>query len=249
MFPYLAGLRFVFFARAQKTWTQFDEIYKNPPVSTEQIIHPEKYFANELPTILEFSARKALPQHTKVYDNVLGEFQTYLMLHESLHPEKSAKKTSIDISQAAAGWGGDRLLAYLDKSGNVLTVHASTWDTDKDAVEFFQAFQAGLKQRYSSAKVVPCAKKIRTDQTFCLSVPGTRPHRVHLEIRKDRVLYIDGAPETKASPDSQPVHAIREATIESFKRVPFKKALQQAEKRAKARQAAKAKASKRSTTK
>ena len=43
IFPYLRGMVFCVKLTNEGGWKAIDEAYKNPPVSTEQILHPEKY--------------------------------------------------------------------------------------------------------------------------------------------------------------------------------------------------------------
>src|SRR4051794_13972953 len=43
IFPYLGGLGFVESIRKTSPWPKVDEVFKAPPESTEQILHPEKY--------------------------------------------------------------------------------------------------------------------------------------------------------------------------------------------------------------
>ena len=44
VFPYFAGLHFVQRARRQGGWRRVDALYADLPASTEQILHPEKYW-------------------------------------------------------------------------------------------------------------------------------------------------------------------------------------------------------------
>lgn len=208
VFPYIGGLRFVVFARAGKTWAEFDKIYQNPPVSTEQIIHPEKYFSGDMPTILDFDASKALPGSTKVYDNVLGEYQLYVALKEYLRSPVHGPKVAFDNpSVATTGWDGDRLLTYKSKAGQVVTVHMSVWDSPKDAGEYHDALISGVTRRYKSPKTTKCAK------ATCLKTPDNK--HVRIERAKDIVLYIDGADDPAA------LTRVRDAAMTTLKRVPF----------------------------
>src|SRR5262249_58162300 len=45
LFPYVHGLAFVKAALAQGGWPGLQRVYQHPPVSTQQIMHPEKYLA------------------------------------------------------------------------------------------------------------------------------------------------------------------------------------------------------------
>ena len=49
LFPYTTGLTYVQGVQIQGGWEAVDAFYERMPVSTEQILHPEAYAANEEP--------------------------------------------------------------------------------------------------------------------------------------------------------------------------------------------------------
>ena len=55
-FPYLEGLKFVEFLHKRGNWAEVNRAYENLPASTEQILHPEKYVADEQPIEVSCSA-------------------------------------------------------------------------------------------------------------------------------------------------------------------------------------------------
>ena len=58
-FPYLRGMVFCVKLTNDGGWKAIDEAYKNPPVSTEQILHPEKFRAKpDLPTMIDLGELK-----------------------------------------------------------------------------------------------------------------------------------------------------------------------------------------------
>src|SRR5262245_42204500 len=73
IFPYEKGLRFVAAARKTRPWSDIDAMYRKPPLSTEQIIHPEKYRAMEKPIPVKPAAIPSLKGWKGVWSNVLGE--------------------------------------------------------------------------------------------------------------------------------------------------------------------------------
>src|SRR5437016_7377791 len=77
------------------------------------------------------------------YD-VEGEWGFYLILDEFL-------KSPAESRRAAAGWGGDRFAIYEGPTGEVLFVSLSTWDTENDAREFFDAYVKRTGLRYPTA--------------------------------------------------------------------------------------------------
>src|SRR5262249_31705395 len=98
LFPYVAGLGFIQYVRKRYPWTKVDEAYKHPPDSTEQILHPEKFFAHEKPVFLKATPIAALKGKKAVREDTIGELQTRLFLSIV-----GGAKNAVD---AAAGWGG-----------------------------------------------------------------------------------------------------------------------------------------------
>jgi hypothetical protein len=54
--PYESGQRFVSNRHQRTNWTAVDSLYENPPASTEQVIHPDRYGEDE-PSELEIHDR------------------------------------------------------------------------------------------------------------------------------------------------------------------------------------------------
>jgi hypothetical protein len=109
-------------------WKAVDEAYKNPPVSTEQIIHPEKFRTKlDLPTIIDLGELKAGAGWKELGRNVLGELQTSVMLRRM-------------GSRPAAGWDGDRYAVFERPAEKLGLVWFSTWDSGSEARQFAQAY-------------------------------------------------------------------------------------------------------------
>ena len=231
IFPYLGGLRFVLQARQGRTWEQFNAIYAQAPVSTEQILHPERYWAGDEPTLLEFDA--APPGSTLIYDNVMGELQLGIMLKAQLKDPMGQRSPAshINIPAAVEGWGGDRMVAYTLPSGQTVLVHVSSWDTTQDAAQFYKAMKASIERRHAQGpKDEPLRSttaQAKYGQATCYTQRAhQRPAARHyIEQWGDLVLYIDGAPHPEATSEAEdkrsPVYAIRDAVWSSLKRVPF----------------------------
>ncbi len=145
MFPYLTGLLFVESVRRTQPWAKVDEIFKSPPESTEQVMHPEKYAAHEHPVKVTPAPIAALGARKEVRRDVFGELFLKILFATAPPPPAAAKTGAApqlpDVGaiaeQAAAGWGGDREVAYAEPGDNgaVTVVDYSTWDTEGDAKE------------------------------------------------------------------------------------------------------------------
>ena len=135
-FPYNEGLNFVQTLFSLKGWEGVDEAFGEPPASTEQIIHPEKYLAKDEPQLIEMpDLAEALSQGWSLLDSdVLGEFTMRIYLETFLHP--------VQASLAAEGWDGDLYVYLKDEQGRKLLALRSTWDTRGDAQELYDAYVA-----------------------------------------------------------------------------------------------------------
>jgi hypothetical protein len=150
MFPYLNGLEFVQSLYDRGGWDAIDEAYANPPVTTEQILHPDRYPADE-PMAVELPDLQAIlgDGWTELYVNVLGEWYTYLVLTQSIEPAAALPPDT--ARSAAAGWGGDLYAAYLfEDTQQILLAHRFAWDTAVDAEEFWDAFNDYGRGRWGS---------------------------------------------------------------------------------------------------
>ena len=134
IFPYRAGPRFVAALYRSGGWEAVDRAFSNPPQSTEQILHPDKYFTEEVPievSLPELAAVLGEGWESKD-DDVVGEFGVILLLQTAL--EEGA------VQQAAEGWGGDRYAYYAGPDGAELIVMLAAWDSEDDADEFFEGY-------------------------------------------------------------------------------------------------------------
>ncbi len=141
LFPYSQGFDFVYDIYSGKKWAGVNDLYVNLPVSTEQILHPEKY-PKEVPVKVEITDLAAqLGAGWTEYDrNNMGEWYTSLILSSGF--EGSFRLPAEDANVAAAGWGGDTyVFLFNDNNEDTAFVWLSTWDTQKDSNEFFAASQ------------------------------------------------------------------------------------------------------------
>lgn len=143
LFPYLKGQAFVQDVLNRGGWVLLNAVYERPPLSTEQILHPQQYFDGDEPQIVELT----LPDTELgkawqlIDDDVLGEF--YLLEYLDQHLPQS------DAAAAAAGWGGDRLAVYYnDENGTTAWLYGLSWDALSEAQEFIEHFTVFIQTRY-----------------------------------------------------------------------------------------------------
>ncbi|MCW4013895.1 MAG: hypothetical protein NWF07_13045, partial [Candidatus Bathyarchaeota archaeon] len=128
-FPYIYGELFVSNIVENYGIAYLEEVYNVLPASTEQIMHPEKYYSFELP--LEVT-KTVTPDNLKlIEENTMGEgmLLTIMSQHVSYDTAK----------EACEGWGGDHY-AFYDSDGTYLSTYDAVWDSVKDAREWYSAF-------------------------------------------------------------------------------------------------------------
>lgn len=146
IFPYLAGVTFTQqFLKAHNGWQDLHLIFEHPPVSTQQIMHPEKYLADVQPVAIKLPDWKAVaPADWKLLEeNVMGEFGVEELLKQFLG-EDAAKLTS-------PGWTGDRYAVFEDSKDKTLPiVFVLDMDSEEDAARFFGQYSSALEMKYQT---------------------------------------------------------------------------------------------------
>lgn len=131
--PYLMGLELVGRAFKSGGWKAVDDLWRNPPESSEQILHPERAGDEPIPI-----GPSPLPAGwTRRAFAELGELGIRTWLTGRLGPEKAAA--------AAAGWDGDRVEMQRAADGRARLVWSTIWDSPGEAEEFAAAAEAWMR--------------------------------------------------------------------------------------------------------
>jgi hypothetical protein len=129
LFSYFQGFEFCLSARHAGGQALLDKAFStDPPRSTEQILHPEKWHTKRDDPVVVAWPDLPLPGWARVSEGQLGELGVHTLVREI------AKQKDDRAIKTAAGWGGDRFVVY-EKEGRRLLVWISEWDTDADARE------------------------------------------------------------------------------------------------------------------
>ncbi len=142
LLPYEEGLNFVVAVFKSGGWDGVNAAYGNPPTTSEQILHPDKYIAGEGAQDVALDDASAVLGDGWVnqWDTTAGEFY----LREQLKTE--LPKT--EARDAVAGWGGDHFRIYVDASGDLAYALALAWDTPADQAEYEDAYRAYATARF-----------------------------------------------------------------------------------------------------
>ena len=146
LFPYVEGSDFVREALARDGWRAVDGLYRDPPSSTEQILHPERYFdSRDEPRAVDLPPDAASSE--ALSEGSWGEFGTRLVLAATLADTALA-------AAAANGWDGDRYSLWRGADGSTRYAWVTLWDSSAAAAGFAEAYaQAALDRAPASARI------------------------------------------------------------------------------------------------
>ncbi len=133
-FQYRDGTRFVDRLLARGGWAAVDRAQADPPTSSEQVLHPERYLAatRDVPRPIDVSGTSSLTRagFAPVLGDTLGEVGIRILVSGALPAARAAR--------VADGWDGDRLVAFA-RDAELIVVWITAWDTSPDAIEFAEA--------------------------------------------------------------------------------------------------------------
>jgi hypothetical protein len=124
IFPYLQGAEFMHWWEREGR----DSMPYGPrmPVSTEQVLHPERYARGDVPVPIGFPQEPGV-----VYEDVLGEVEIRVILATLAGSDEV--QTVLPI-----GWGGDRYRLYQPAEGPALVWYVM-WDDARSAERFLRS--------------------------------------------------------------------------------------------------------------
>ncbi len=182
LFPYTEGLEF-----AQALYTSggedaIDTALENPPLSSEQILHPEKYLQKrENPREVKVPdiATSLGEGWQKTNEDCLGEFDINVWFEEFF--PKAGR------SEVGRGWGGNTIQYYDGPEEARVVVIDTVWDSADDAREFFDGYADLIERRFkgdvkktadsqnayvfeADGELFYCG--IAGEATFCLQAPN-----------------------------------------------------------------------------
>lgn len=185
LFPYLDGAAFTqAFLKAHSGWADLKLVFENPPVSTQQILHPDLYLKGVRPatvTLPAWKKTKIVPKQWKLLEeNVMGEFGLQELLKQFLGGDRA---TAI-----APAWTGDRYAVFQESQTHAaLLVFRLKLDSHADAEHFFAAYSDVLDKKYPTRTDIrdqPSFLQLQTPEggvflrcvaMECLDVEGATP--------------------------------------------------------------------------
>ena len=139
LFPYVEGSAFVQAGLRHGGWPAIDALYADPPASTEQILHPERYWdERDPPRAAELPA--GMPGAPWISGS-WGEFGIQIILAAALADTAA-------VLDAARGWDGDRYALFRRDGAPPALAWTLLWDTPADAERFVRAYSQAAVRRF-----------------------------------------------------------------------------------------------------
>jgi hypothetical protein len=180
VFPYFAGLTFSADLLKSNGWKGLPAVFSNPPISTQQIMHPALYHSGKTPSTENLPDVDKLlgPDWTKLEENVMGEFGWKEVLKQFLGEDRA--------SSLAAAWDGDRYVVYEHKrTKRLVLVSLLRLSNTAEGALFFGQYSEALEKKYDQRKKLfrrpnffsfdsmDGGVYLRCLEAECLSVEGT----------------------------------------------------------------------------
>jgi hypothetical protein len=146
VFPYTKGMMFQHALILRDGERAFGEVYQHPPLSTQQIIHPDKYFAGVKPTDPDVPDPHLPRGYKGLVGGSLGELE-----HSILIEQYAGKAKSLEL---APHWRGSSFeLRENKKEARVVLLYAVEWDGEDAARQYFDAYREVLRGKWKTMKV------------------------------------------------------------------------------------------------
>ena len=179
--PYSDGPKFVQQIQREGGWDAVDDVYENPPTSSEQIIHPEKY-PDEGPVNITFEDTSSEAWSVPDMGNGSVDYARFGQAGLSamfMRPVFASGGTASPVVgprdfynisnggisdfdplnyslEVTNGWGNDKLYPYVTnqsaETNETGYVWQTEWDTEADAEEFADAY-VDLLEHYGAESV------------------------------------------------------------------------------------------------
>jgi predicted component of type VI protein secretion system len=148
LFPYEEGESFQQAVVLHDGKAAFGKLFTSPPVSTSQVLHPERYFAGAAPVAPELP--KPAGGMKVAVEGVFGEEDMQVLLRQYV---------SVSVSQGLApGLTGGRYRIDTDRKAEggqeprAVLLFATAWDTEDSAIAFLNAYRTVLEKKWKTVE-------------------------------------------------------------------------------------------------
>jgi hypothetical protein len=171
LFPYSEGLRFNHMVVRKEGQAGFARVFREPPVSSQQILHPDAYFAGTLPIDVPLPKLPDERDWRTLTSGTLGEFDHAILIEQY--------GTKDQASAIASHWrGASAAVIEHKRDKRPVLLYASEWETPESARKMFEAYRDVLKGKWKRMTITSDTPASLTgsgdDGDFRLWLTGTR---------------------------------------------------------------------------
>lgn len=147
MFPYTQGLLFQQAVFQKQGRPGFAEVFRHPPASSQQVIHPDLYFSHAPPTRPALPSEPLSPGYKKVADGTVGELDHQVLLRQFIGEQEAR--------DLAPHWRGGRYALWENKKQNRdVLLYAVEWAAEADAARYFADYRKAAAKKWKKLEIV-----------------------------------------------------------------------------------------------
>jgi hypothetical protein len=145
IFPYTKGMLFQNAVFERQGQAGFETVFRNPPVSTQQILHPDKYFEGVKPTDPPLPEPR-LRGYKGLVGGSLGEIEHAILLEQYDSKERA--------DQLSPHWRGSSFeLLENKKAARVVLLYSVEWDSEESARQYLAAYRGMMAKKWKAMSV------------------------------------------------------------------------------------------------
>lgn len=171
LFPYKEGFRFQHALVQKLGEAAFTKVFREAPVSSQQVLHPDLYLTGVRPTVPALPELANAASYRELIAGTMGEFDHAILLEQYVgKPEADA---------LSPDWRGGTLGLMKHRDDHVVMLYSSDWKDEASATRMFNAYKQVLRKK-ASGKVqfesdgAKQATGTSDGQAFHVALDGTR---------------------------------------------------------------------------
>lgn len=146
LFPYTKGMLFQHAVVEKMGQAAFAEVFRRPPVSTQQVLHPDKYFSGTAPTSPELPGPVDKTAYRRLTDGFIGELDHAILLRQYVGKDQA--------EEIAPHWKGGRYELFEGKSDKKIRLaYVSEWDDTSVARDYFRLYRQILQKKWKKMEI------------------------------------------------------------------------------------------------
>ena len=169
MFPYEEGEKFQQAVFLKEGKAAFSRLFDQPPVSTAQVLHPDRYFAKVASTTPELP--KPIRHAKSFVGGSVGELDQRILLQQYLDAA-SAEALAPKLK------GATYRIDEMKPDRRQMLIYVSEWEDEKSAAQYFEAYQRVLRGKWKQLEVTSQNPGLFSgkceDGYFSVTLKGTR---------------------------------------------------------------------------